>query len=121
MCSHYQAPPKPEIYSQAFGVAPPADLGKHDVWPGYLAGFIRRHPHADVGDEAVQDREALTGQFGLIPHWAVDATIGRRTYNARSETGVGWPNIGKLVRSKLRPTVCATATLFGFRSARAQL
>ena len=42
MCSHFQAPPKPEIYSQAFGVTPPADLGKHDVWPGYLAGFI---PH----------------------------------------------------------------------------
>ncbi len=92
MCSHYHAPSKPEIYTQAFGVAPPADLGKHDVWPGYQAGFIRRHPHADAGDEAVPDREALTGQFGLIPHWAADTTIGRHTYNARSETVANKPS-----------------------------
>ena len=26
------------------------------------------------------------GSFGLIPHWSKDATIARRTYNARSDT-----------------------------------
>ena len=31
-------------------------------------------------------RELLVGSFGLIPHWAKDATIARNTYNARSET-----------------------------------
>lgn len=35
---------------------------------------------------AVPFRELLTGSFGLIPHWSKDATIARRTYNARSET-----------------------------------
>ena len=34
----------------------------------------------------VPEREALLGQFGLIPHWATDSTIARHTYNARSET-----------------------------------
>lgn len=62
------------------------DLGKSDLWPGYLGGFIRRHPHADVGDEAVPQREALLGLFGLVPHWSLDAKITRHTYNARSET-----------------------------------
>ena len=86
MCSHYQAPSKPEIYRAAFGVEPPADLCKHDVWPGYAAGFIRRHEHADVGDDAVPQREALTGLFGMVPHWSKDTKISHHTYNARSET-----------------------------------
>jgi putative SOS response-associated peptidase YedK len=69
-----------------FGVMPPAEPGKVDVWPGYAASFIRRPREADVGDDAVPQREALSGVFGLIPHWAKDTKIGRQTYNARSET-----------------------------------
>jgi putative SOS response-associated peptidase YedK len=75
-----------ERYRRHFGVEPPDDLGKFDVWPMYAASFIRRPREADVGDEAVPEREALAGQFGLIPHWASDTTIARHTYNARSET-----------------------------------
>lgn len=86
MCSHYQAPPTPELYRTAFAVEPPTVQGKNDVWPGYPAGFIRRHEHADVGDDAVPEREALTGLFGMVPHWAKDTKISHRTYNARSET-----------------------------------
>lgn len=86
MCSHYQAPSNAQHYRDAFGVEPPASLGKHDVWPGYPAGFIRRHPHANVGDDAVPGREALVGLFGLVPHWSQDTKIAKHTYNARSET-----------------------------------
>lgn len=75
-----------ERYSRQFGVEPPDDMGKSDVWPSYLASFIRRPKEADSGDEAVPLREAVLGSFGMIPHWAKDATIARRTYNARSET-----------------------------------
>jgi putative SOS response-associated peptidase YedK len=39
-----------------------------------------------VGDDAVPEREALAGTFGLLPHWATDTKIARNTYNARSET-----------------------------------
>lgn len=31
-------------------------------------------------------REAVAGLYGLVPHWAADLTIGRHTYNARTET-----------------------------------
>lgn len=71
---------------------PPADLGHHDLWPGYSGTFIRAHPHADVGDEAVPEREALSGLFGLVPHWSVDTTITKATYNARSETVASKPS-----------------------------
>ena len=53
MCSHYQALKEHDHYWRHYGVEPPADLGKFDVWPGYEAIFIRRHPNADVGDDAV--------------------------------------------------------------------
>lgn len=86
MCSHYQALKEQDKYRRNFGVEPPADLYKLDMWPGYVGPFIRRHPHADVGDEAVPEREALTGLYGLVPHWSQDTTIGKHTYNARSET-----------------------------------
>ena len=86
MCSHYQAPSNPQVYRAEFSTEPPADLGKHDVWPGYGAGFIRRHEHAGVGDDAVPEREALTGLFGLVPHWAKDTSGTKYTYNARTET-----------------------------------
>jgi putative SOS response-associated peptidase YedK len=92
MCSHYQAIKERERYVKHFGVEPPIDMGKHDVWPGYPATFIRRPRQADVGDEAVPEREALPGLFGLIPHWATDVNIGRQTYNARTETVAAKPS-----------------------------
>jgi len=41
MCSHYQAIKERERFIRHFGVEPPADIGKLDVWPGYPATFIR--------------------------------------------------------------------------------
>ena len=92
MCSHYQGIKERERYRRMFGVDPPDDIGKYDVWPGYAATFIRRPREADVGDEVVPEREAVVGQFGLIPHWATDSMIGRRTFNCRSETAASKPS-----------------------------
>jgi putative SOS response-associated peptidase YedK len=92
MCSHYQALKEAEQFRRHFGVEPPPESGKLDMWPGYLGTFIRRHPHADVGDEAVPDIEALNGLFGLVPHWSADTKIGRSTFNARSETAAVKPS-----------------------------
>jgi putative SOS response-associated peptidase YedK len=85
MCSHYQGVQNAERYRKHFGVEPPSGI-KVDLWPGYLGSFVRKHPLADVGDEAVPDREALPGLFGLVPHWATDSAMTKHTYNARSET-----------------------------------
>jgi len=86
MCSHYQGLQRPEAYREVFKAEPPSVQGKEDMWPCYQGSFIRRHPHADVGDDAVLPHEALIGQYGLVPHWASDLKLGRHTYNARSET-----------------------------------
>ena len=92
MCSHYQAIKDRDRYRRHFGVKTPDNLGKFDVWPGYVASFIRRPREANAGDGAVPAFEALTGQFGLIPHWAADTATARRTFNARSETVASKPS-----------------------------
>lgn len=98
-----------ERYRRHFGVEPPDDLGKFDVWPMYAASFIRRPREADAGDEAVPGREALPGQFGLIPHWATDTTIARRTFNARSETVASKPSFRDAWRAGQRCIIPAEA------------
>lgn len=81
----------------------------YDVWPTYEAPFIRRPPEADVGDEAVPGREVLFGQFGLLPHWAKDEKLGRRTFNARSETAASLPSFRDAWRKGHRCIIPADA------------
>jgi len=120
MCSHYQALKDRERYRRRFGVDPPEDLGKYDVWPSYPACFIRSHPHAGVGDEAVPAREACVGLYGLVPHWAKDTTIGRHTFNARSETVAQKPSF-RDAWSKRRHCIIPAEAIFepDWRSGRA--
>ena len=86
MCSHYQAVKTRERYRQRFDVEPPSAPSKQEVWPGYVGSFIRRHPLGDAAHETLAQREAVSGLFGLVPHWATDTKITRHTYNARTET-----------------------------------
>ena len=85
MCSHYKPVAHINQLRRTFGLEPLEQLGRPDMWPGYEGLFIRPHPHAEVGDEAVPAREALLGHWGLIPHWSKDGKV-RATFNARSET-----------------------------------
>lgn len=92
MCSHYQSVEDSQTLQLQFAIEDALASWKYDVWPGYLAPFIRRDEFAEVGDEAVPPREALLGSFGLVPHWAPDTKIAQRTYNARSETVAAKPS-----------------------------
>ena len=86
MCSHYQALRERSRFERFFGVSDIPEGAKHDLWPGYMGLFIRPHPHAGIGDDAVPEKEVLLGSFGMVPAWAKDLKIARHTYNARSET-----------------------------------
>lgn len=92
MCSHYQAVKEEERLRCAFIVEPPANMGKADMWPGYVGTFIRAHPQASLGDESAPARQAVSGLFGLVPHWSPDTKITQYTYNARSETVASKPS-----------------------------
>lgn len=86
MCSHYEGLTDPTVYRQAFGVELAQGVSRTDIWPGYESSFIRRPALADESGDALPNREALRGLFGLVPHWSADLKIAKRTYNARSET-----------------------------------
>ncbi len=91
MCSHYTPVKSISQLHDIFGVQQVDRFGKPDMFPGYVGLFIRQHPHADVGDEAVPEREAVTGRWGLIPHWSRDEQV-KGTFNARSETVADKPS-----------------------------
>lgn len=91
MCAHYEAVSKPERMHDTFKVAMPTGAVA-DVWPGYAGIFIRRPREAQQGDGVVPWREAMAGSFGLIPHWAKDPSLAKKTYNARSETVASKPS-----------------------------
>ena len=109
MCSHYQGVKEQARFEKQFNVQLPFNAGVYDVWPTYAALFIRRPAEADAGDEAVPEREALAGQFGLVPHWAKDEKFGRRTFNARSETAPTLPSFRDAWRKGHRCIIPAEA------------
>jgi putative SOS response-associated peptidase YedK len=67
MCSHYQTLKDAELLLKKFGVREkPEAIGKYDMWPRYEGVFVRRPVEHDAGDEAVPEREAVVGRWGLI-------------------------------------------------------
>lgn len=109
MCSHYQAVKERERFFRHFGVYPPEDSGKVDMWPGYSGVMLRRPRAADSGDESVPAVEAVVGVFGLLPHWAKDAKLSRNTFNARSETAHEKPSFRDAWRNRQHCIIPADA------------
>ena len=85
MCTNYR-PTARDIVQERFAAELVDDAYPPEAFPGYLAPIVRRSREPLASATAPAAREALLGRFGLIPHWARDDTIGRRTYNARTET-----------------------------------
>ncbi|EIU3494371.1 SOS response-associated peptidase [Pseudomonas aeruginosa] len=83
MCSRYEAPTAAQLLD-VFGVAL-KEPAKTELWPGYRGPFIR----SAAGGDGL---EAHAGVFGLLPFWAKDDKLARRTYNARSETVASKPS-----------------------------
>ena len=81
MCANYQPVTAQDRMRTFFGVERPSETVPPETYPGYLAPFITRR-----SDGIELERQAVQGLFGIIPHWSKDLAIGRRTYNARSET-----------------------------------
>ena len=87
MCSNYRPITDMGQLHQHFGVTfETVPMFPPETWPMYQAPAIRR------ADTVGHQRAAFLGQFGLMPHWAKEATFARRTYNARSETAQEKPS-----------------------------
>lgn len=90
MCSHYQTLKDAELLLKKFGAPNKPTGGSYDVWPRRPGVFIRRPIEHDAGDEAVPEREAVLGLWGMIPPGTRPEKLAEasknRTFNARSET-----------------------------------
>lgn len=90
MCSHYQTLKDAELLLKKFGAPNKPAGGKYDMWPRYPGVFIRRPVEHEAGDEAVPEREAVVGRWGLISAMTkadgLDKAGKLSTFNARSET-----------------------------------
>jgi putative SOS response-associated peptidase YedK len=78
MCTNYVGTRNKAWVKSTFGVELPDTPFPEEAYPGYAAPIVRRDANGDIRCELAR--------FGLIPHWSKDASIGKRTYNARSET-----------------------------------
>ena len=78
MCTNYTPTRNKHWVTQNLGVDLPDQPYPAETFPGYAAPIA-------VLDEQ-RNVKCTLGRFGLVPHWAKDANIGRRTYNARTET-----------------------------------
>lgn len=81
MCANYTPVKDPQRLHMYFGVGGFHPTFPDETWPGYVAPFI-----CQARQQSAHARELAVGLFGLVPHWAKDLTVARRTYNARSET-----------------------------------
>jgi putative SOS response-associated peptidase YedK len=91
MCSHYQTLKDAEYLLKKFGVPEkPKAMGEYDMWPKYEGLFVRRPPEHDSGDEAVPEREAVVGRWGMIAPGTPPEKLAQAekiyTFNAKSET-----------------------------------
>ena len=78
MCSVFSPTQNVEWVHEHFGVSLSGGYPEL-AYPGYLAPIV-------VKSQESGRIACGLARFGLVPAWARDATIGRRTYNARSET-----------------------------------
>jgi len=113
MCSHYQTLKDAELLLQKFGVRTKPAAGPYDMWPRYQGVFVRRPVEHDAGDDAVPEREAVSGRWGLIS--AFTRTDGQdkagklSTFNARSETAAKSFTFGNAWRRAQRCIIPADA------------
>jgi putative SOS response-associated peptidase YedK len=81
MCGRYRLSRRKQIIEEHFNCdAWDEDWSpRYNVAPTQSVPVIRQHPKEPV-------RQISTMGWGLVPHWAQDASVAARTINARSET-----------------------------------
>jgi putative SOS response-associated peptidase YedK len=103
MCTNYVGTRNKAWVKSTFGVELPETPFPEEAYPGYAAPIVRRNANGEICCELAR--------FGLVPHWSKDMTIGKRTYNARSETVAEKPSYRtpwKIQREDFEPMAIAS-------------
>jgi putative SOS response-associated peptidase YedK len=86
MCGRYRLSRRKQIIEEHFDAADWQDdwSPRYNIAPTQRVPVIRQHPEEPI-------RQISTMRWGLVPHWAKDASGGAGTINARSETAAEKP------------------------------
>jgi putative SOS response-associated peptidase YedK len=86
MCGRYRLSRRKQIIEEHFDTAPWDDewSPRYNLAPTQTVPVIRQQPKEPI-------RQVSTMRWGLVPHWAKDASIAASTINARSETAATKP------------------------------
>jgi putative SOS response-associated peptidase YedK len=86
MCGRFRLSRRKQIIEEHFDTADWQDdwSPRYNIAPTQPVPVIRQHPKEPV-------RQISTMGWGLVPHWAQDASVAARTINARSETAAEKP------------------------------
>jgi putative SOS response-associated peptidase YedK len=86
MCGRYRLSRRKQIIEEYFDTSPWADdwSPRYNVAPTQPVPVIRQHPKEPI-------RQISLMKWGLVPHWAKDASGAASTINARSETAATKP------------------------------
>jgi putative SOS response-associated peptidase YedK len=86
MCGRYRLSRRKQLIEEYFDTSPWDDdwSPRYNIAPTQLVPAIRQHPKEPV-------RQISLMKWGLIPHWAKDASAAASTINARSETAATKP------------------------------
>lgn len=86
MCGRYRLSRRKQIIEEYFDTAPGDDdwNPRYNIAPTQPVPVIRQNPKEPV-------RQLSTMRWGLVPHWAKDASGAAGTINARSETAAEKP------------------------------
>ena len=93
MCGRYALHSSPEVVALQFGLEhPPEFAPRYNIAPTSVVPVVR------IGDSGA--RGATPVRWGLVPHWAKDASIGARMNNARAETASVKPSFRDAYRRR---------------------
>ena len=85
MCGRYRLTRHKEVVEEHFGVEIEGDLApRYNIAPTQPVATVRQRPDAPK-------RQFSWMKWGLIPHWAKDASAGYKMINARAETAADRP------------------------------
>jgi len=86
MCGRYRLSRRKQLVEEYFDCDPWDDdwSPRYNIAPTQPVPVIRQHPKQPV-------RQISLMRWGLVPHWAQDASGAARTINARSETAAAKP------------------------------
>jgi len=80
MCGRYRLSRRKQLIEEYFETENEVDWEpRYNIAPSQPVGIIRQDPSTPV-------RRFSLARWGLIPSWAIDASIGSKTINARAET-----------------------------------